>query len=195
MNIAQRQTLDRKLEYLHSQKPTIQPEANLQTGSTKPWQVISPGGLAQIAYPALNANAVILCSYTVPPGMSGALKKLAIVHNGAANSFVDNSGTAAWHMTLNGASVPGYETILSQLGSFEIPNDVYVFLQENDTLAIWVQGPVYTAGAPAPPVGYPAALMAGYLAFGGQGSYYDPNAKPQQPNTHAHHHHSHHRRF
>lgn len=176
MNADQQRVLQFKRELLHSQKPTIQPEANLQTGSTKPWQVISPGGQAQIAYPALNANAVILCSYTVPPGMSGVLKKLAIVHNGAAGSFVDNSGDAVWHVTLNGASVPGYETILCQLGSFEIPNDVYVFLQENDTLAIWVQGPVFAGGVP--PVGYPAALMTGYLAYGGQGTYYNPTAGP-----------------
>jgi hypothetical protein len=185
MNALQQQVLAGKRAWIDSQKPTIQPEANLQTGSTKPWQAISPGGRAQIPYPELGELAVILCQYQVPAGMSGALKKIAIVHNGAAGSFVDNSGTAAWHMTLNNAAVPGYETILSQLGSFEIPIDVYLLLQENDVLAIWVQGPVYDTGAPAPPVGFPAALMTGYLAFGGQGTYYNPSGSGNAPHHHA----------
>lgn len=174
MNARQEHVLNRKLDYLHSRTPTIQPEANIQAAGNKPWQVISPGGIYQIGYPALDLYAVVLCSYQVPPGMTGALNALAIVHNGAQGSFVDNSGLAVWHLTINGSSVQGYENILSQLGSFENPLGTYVLLQENDLLQVWVGGPTFDLGSPNPPVGFPAALMAGYVCFGGQGTYNNP---------------------
>jgi hypothetical protein len=181
MNAKQKEVIEAKFRHIHSLEPSIQSQANVQAAGNKPWQTLSPGGQNLISYPALGADAVILCAYYVPPSMSGALTALAIVHNGAAGSFVDNSGLAAWHLTLNGAPVPGYETILSQLGSFENPYGIYLPLQENDIVAIWVQGPVYNNGNPAPPIGTPSALMSGYLCFGGQGTYYNPREDGNTP--------------
>jgi hypothetical protein len=152
-------------------RSTIHPEANVQPASAKQWQIDSPGGANQPAYPLYDAAPVILASFQVPAGMSGALTGLVIIHNGLAGSFVDNSGDAVWHLTKNGASVPGYENILSQVGSTQNPQGLYLLLQQNDTLQIWVAGP--QTDVPAP-VGNPFARMIGWLNYGGQGTYFNP---------------------
>ena len=77
-----------------------------------------------------------------------------------------------WHLTLNGAAVPGFEDILSQLGSFQNPLQTYVTLQENDLLQLWVAGAIYDAVGSAS--GYASGLLSGYVCYGGQGTYYDP---------------------
>lgn len=169
MNPAQQAILERKLRMLHSAEPTIQPTANVQAAGNKPWQVYAPGGAAQIAFPAEGANAVLLCQYQVPPLQSGALTGLVTSAN--ASNLVDNSGAAVWHLILNGISVPGFEDILSQLGSFQNPLQTYVTLQENDLLQLWVAGSTY---AVASATGYASGLLSGYVSYGGQGTYYDP---------------------
>ena len=138
MNPAQQSLLDRKLAMLHRAQATIQPTANVQSAGNKPWQVYAPGGAAQLAFPVLGANAILLCQYQVKPLQSGALTGL--VTAAVASNFVDNSGAAVWHLTLNGAAVPGFEDILSQLGSFQNPLQTYVTLQDNDLVQLWVAG-------------------------------------------------------
>jgi hypothetical protein len=193
VNSVQRSALDIKRNWLHTARATVRPEANVQDAGNKVWQSTTPititntgfrglfAGVYQIPYPLVGVAANLLCSYQVPPSMSGALTGLATVHNGLAGSFIDNSGLAVWHLTINGCPVPGFENILSQLGSFENPLGTYLLLQENDLLAIWVGGPVYTTGAglPLPPVGFPSALLTGYLCYGGQGTYTNPRSDSQ----------------
>jgi hypothetical protein len=169
MTGAQQSSLDRKLAMLHTARATIRPTANVQAAGNKPWTVYAPGGADQVSFPVLNANAVLLCQYKVNPKQSGALTGLVTVANGS--NFVDNSGTAVWHLTLNGISVPGFENILSQLGSFANPLGTYVTLQENDLLQLWVAGSIY---AVASATGYASGLLTGYLCYGGQGIYYEP---------------------
>ena len=169
MNPAQQSLLDRKLAMLHRAQATIQPTANVQSAGNKPWQAYAPGGAAQLAFPVLGANAILLCQYQVKPLQSGALTGL--VTAAVASNFVDNSGAAVWHLTLNGAAVPGFEDILSQLGSFQNPLQTYVTLQENDLLQLWVAGAIYAVGSAS---GYASGLLSGYVCYGGQGTYYDP---------------------
>jgi hypothetical protein len=169
MNLAEQSILGRKLRMLDMADPTIQPTANVQAAGNKPWQVYAPGGAAQVPFPAEYDNAVLLCAYQVMPRQSGALTGLVTAANGS--NFIDNSGTAVWHLTLNGISVPGFEDILSQLGSFQNPLQTYVTLQENDLLQLWVAGSTY---AVASATGFASGLLSGYVCYGGQGTYYDP---------------------
>jgi len=169
MNHDQAEVLNLKMHVLHHATATIQPTANVQAAGNKPWQVYAPGGAAQVAFPALGANAILLCQYQVKPLQSGALTGLVTKAN--ASNLIDNSGTAVWHVTLNGASVPGFENILSQLGSFQNPLQTYVTLQENDLIQLWVAGSIY---AVASATGFASGLLSGYVCYGGQGTYYDP---------------------
>ena len=170
MTNAQAELLNRKLGMLDHAGPTIQTTANIQAAGNKPWQVYAPGGSDQVAFPPVGDNAVLLCQYQVAPMQSGALTGLVTAATGGSN-FVDNSGTAVWHLTLNGISVPGFENILSQLGSFQNPLQTYVTLQESDLLQLWVAGSIY---AVASATGYASGLLSGYVCYGGQGTYYDP---------------------
>jgi len=182
MNQRQQQILQLKQQSLDRAKSTIDPEANVQPASARQWQVDSPGGANQPAYPVyfLYPTAVLLASFQVPSGMSGALTGLVIAHNGAAGSFIDNSGNAVWRLTKNGGSIPGYEQILSQVGSVQDPQGLYVVLQQNDLLQVWVNGPLTDVPAP---VGNPFARMIGYLCYGGQETYVNPRGGPRR-----HHH-------
>jgi hypothetical protein len=171
-----------KRQQLDEAGPTIQPHANIQTGGSKPWQVLSPGGLNVVPFPGLQADAVRLCAYQVPTGQSGACTGLAIQVVNSTN-YVDGAGNAAWHIAKNGAPVPGYETILTQLGSLQQPLGTYILLQENDVIEVWVQGPTYytSPGVPMPPNGYSIALLTGYVCYGGQGTYVNPSPAGGQP--------------
>lgn len=161
--------LERKLAMLDAAEATIRPTANIQAAGNKPWTVYAPGGANQIAFPALYNNAVLLCSYQVPPMQSGALTGMVTAAN--ASNFVDNAGAAVWHLVLNGCSVPGFENILTQVGSFQNPLQTYVTLQENDLIELWVAGSIYAVTSAT---GYASGSLTGYVCYGGQGTYYDP---------------------
>jgi hypothetical protein len=167
--------LNRKRAALEHMESTVHPDANVQPASSKGWQASSAAG---VAYPAVGdgVQPVVLASYQVPMGMSGALTGLVIVHVGADGSFVDNSGVVAWHLTKNGFPVPGYENILAQVGSIQDPQGTYLLLQQNDLIQVTVNCLI----AGEVPVGNPFAKMIGYLAYGGQGTYVSPSQQQQQ---------------
>lgn len=164
-----RQRVEWKRRLLQNVQSTVQPQANIQTASAKSFTVDSASG---IAYPAEGAAPIVLLSYQVRMGMSGAIQALVIEHMGAEGSFVDNSGNVIWHVLKNGAPVPGLENVKAQTGSIQTPAETYLLLQQNDLIQVLVECPG------APPAGNPFARLIGYLAYGGLQTY-----TPQQGET------------
>ncbi|MBZ5523568.1 MAG: hypothetical protein LAP21_15145 [Acidobacteriia bacterium] len=99
-----------------------------------------------VAYPAPNAAAVTLLSYTVPAGLNGVVVFLGIFNVGAA--FVNGSGNVIWRVLINGAGVKGLNNLQSQFGTDALPLPVVIPLVENDTIIVTVEVP---NGQPALP--------------------------------------------
>jgi hypothetical protein len=104
----------------------------------------------------------------MPPGVNGALQGMIIVHNGAAGTFLDNSGNLLWHLLRNGYPVPGWENLYAQVGSINPmwQQKVELLLQQNDLLEVLVEVPAGLA-----PVGTPFATLAGFVSYGGLQTY------------------------
>lgn len=143
-------------------KATILPSANTRTGFQRAWQSTTPAG---VVYPAAQFGPVSIAGYRVPPGVSGLLQTLIIVHNGAG--FVDQSGVLLWHLLKNGYPVPGWENLTSQIGSiapyWQPQKEIDLVLQQNDLIEVLVEVPT----AVAAPAGTPFAAMTGFISYGG----------------------------
>lgn len=159
-------SLNQKRRRLATAQSTVPAAAGVQSAHSRAFQVDTPQPLA--AYPAAGAAPIVILSYRVPAKMSGALRELAIVHNGAAGTFGDGSGNVVWRVLINGVPQKGLEAIYAQIGSILQPAQMFLLLKENDLLQITAQVP---AGKIAPAAGtYPFARIGGYLDFGGLGS-------------------------
>jgi hypothetical protein len=101
-----------------------------------------------VAYPAPGAAAVLLLSYTVPPGMNAILTYMAIFNVGAA--FVNGSGNVIWRVLINQAGVKGFENLQSQFGTDGLPLPVAIPLIENDTIQVTVEVPAGQAALAFP---------------------------------------------
>jgi hypothetical protein len=172
MNSAQQSSLQTKLQQLQSMTAPSKPMG--MTSFSRQWQADTPQPLP--AYPAPGAGTIVLASFKLPAAMAGALSSLAIAHIGAANSFVDGSGTVVWHVFLNGAPVKGLENIYVQIGSPYLPVDTVIELVQNALLEVLVEIP---AGQVAP-VGNPFARLIGYMNFSGNGNQ-PASAAPKPP--------------
>jgi hypothetical protein len=128
------------------------------------FQVDTPQPLA--AYPAPGAAPIEIARYVVPSGMRAVLTALAIVHIGAAASYLDGSPAPLWHVLRNGAGVQSLENLYSQIGTLAQPQPMSVILVENDILQVLVEIPA----AAVAPVGNPYARFVGFLDVGGQGT-------------------------
>jgi hypothetical protein len=155
--------LARKRAALAHMRSTVNPEANIQTASSKGWQQDSAYGLA---YPAEAAAPIELVRYQMPNGITGALTGLVIAHIGASGSFTDNSGQVVWHVLKNGFPVYNLGNIYVQIGQTNAPAGMYLLLQQNDLVQVLAECPTQAA-----PVGTPFARLVGYTSFGGLGTY------------------------
>ncbi len=101
------------------------------------------------AFPAPGAAAVVVLTYTVPPGFFTVFNKLAIMLIGG--NIVDFTGNVVWRVLINDAGVKGLEALVAQVGTNAAPNDIQpIPLWENDVISITAEVP---AGQPAQPVG------------------------------------------
>lgn len=101
-----------------------------------------------VAYPAPGAAAILLLSYTVPPGLNAILQYMAIFNVGAA--FVNGSGNVIWRVLINQAGVKGMENLQSQFGTDGLPLPVAIPLYENDTIQVTVEIPGAQPALPFP---------------------------------------------
>lgn len=111
------------------------------------------------AYPAPGAAATSLLApaFTVPVGYVAVINKLAIVHVGGG--IVDGVGNIIWRVLINGGAAKGLNNLTAQVGSFQIPSDVVIVINEGDVFQITVEVPA----ASPPQVGTTGARIQGYL--------------------------------
>lgn len=96
-----------------------------------------------VAYPAPGAAAATVLSYTVPNGYRGAIRWMAIVAVGGG--FIDGTGNVIWRIQRNSVWVQGYENLTAQIGSWAMPNDAPLEVQENETYTVTVEVPAASA--------------------------------------------------
>lgn len=97
------------------------------------------------ALPANLAPAVVVVTFTMPPGYDGVVRWMSNVALGAG--FIDGSGDIIWQILRDGQAVEDYENMLAQLGTLPIPTDTFILVEENSTIQITV------ATANNPPAG------------------------------------------
>lgn len=111
----------------------------------------------QTAMPGAGAGAINILNQTVPSGQLAEVRLLALVFLGG-NQF-DMSGNIIWRFLVNGAPLKGLGTQVSQIGSFQQPQPVWVSFTENDQVTVTVEVP---AAANPIPVGLTACRMIGW---------------------------------
>jgi hypothetical protein len=67
-----------------------------------------------VALPAIGTSAVVL-ERIVDPGYNGMIQ--AIANNFVGGGWSEGSGDVTWQIVINGAPLPGYDSILASLGS------------------------------------------------------------------------------
>jgi hypothetical protein len=158
------QAIAQRRAQLAAMKSSISLAAGQQTTHSRSIQQDSAQPLQN--YPVAGAAPIVICTYRVPPKMSGAITGLAIVHLGAAGSFQDGSGNVVWRMLVNGVPQKGLEAIYAQLGALTQVAPMFLLLRPGDLVQVTAQVPALKVS----PVGQPFARLAGYLDFGGLGS-------------------------
>jgi len=94
---------------------------NQQTGSyfLPPW-IYPPAeaepidDIAYVALPAVGASAVVL-TRTIDAGYNAVLQ--AFANNFVGGGWTEGSGSITWQILIDGAAVPGYDSIPASLGS------------------------------------------------------------------------------
>lgn len=165
--------LNRKRAGMAALRSTVLPEANIQSGNAKMFQASS---IPAINYPAAGAGLVELVRFQVPFGMAGALTGIQIVHNGAAGTYYNYSGSLTFHLLCNGYPVRGMESLYSQIGENQ-PQGMFFLLRQNDLLQVLVGVPVGSQS----PAGSPGATLIGYTVYGGAGSSVPERGNQSRP--------------
>lgn len=95
----------------------------------------------QFGYIALGAQggaAVVIVSFTCPPGRNGIIHKVA--NNFVGAGWVEGSGSVKWQILVDGAPPPGatnYDNILGSLGNPASPTEIDGFrIYENQVLTL-----------------------------------------------------------
>lgn len=90
-------------------------------------------------YPAPGAAAQTIFSYQVPPGQRARIFEHALVHAGGAPP--DMTGNVIWRFLVNGWPLKGLGSQIAQIGSFQTPDRVVIWLTENDLFQVTVETP------------------------------------------------------
>ena|SRR6266403_6159098 len=70
--------------------------------------------IAYVALPAIGASAVVLAR-TIEPGYNSVF--LALANNFVGGGWTEGSGSVTWQVLIDGAALPGYDSIPASLGS------------------------------------------------------------------------------
>lgn len=91
----------------------------------------------QFNYPAPGAAALTIFQYQVPPGQLARVLEHALVHIGG--NPPDMVGNVIWRFLVNGAPLKGLGAQIAQIGNFQTPDRVVLWLTENDVLQVTVE--------------------------------------------------------
>jgi hypothetical protein len=91
----------------------------------------------QFNYPGPGLPAITIFSYQVPPGQLARIFRHALVHIGG--NPPDMIGNVTWRFLVNGAPVKGLGAQIAQIGNFQTPDEVVLWLTENDLFTVTVE--------------------------------------------------------
>ena len=135
-NQYQQIVLSQKADMLESAVSAQPPATDAPPVDARPLVLTS----AQLtAYPNPGAAPVTIFSYQVPPGQRARIKRHALVN--LAGGQIDMTGNVIWRFFVNGAPLKGLGAQISTIGTFQTPDEVVIWLTENDQFQVTVEVP------------------------------------------------------